>query len=184
MPGVTLIEVVVVVTIIALLAVVAMVNVTSALPKARDASRKADLQKISKALEQYYDDRGGYPIQLSTTGAVSASTPVSACGTNTILQTYLKNVPCQPSSNTPYVYDPTGTAYTGSRGDSVFGAYRLLTKLENSSDPIIKETCPRTTGADHCGGSYLVTVGGSPTAINGTTNILNYGLAGGTRVLE
>jgi len=57
----TLIELLVVISIIGLLSTVAVVATTSARLSARNTKRKADMVQISKALELYYNDNGGYP---------------------------------------------------------------------------------------------------------------------------
>lgn len=176
--GITVIETLIVVTILAALAIAVITNVLISMPKARDAERKADLKEIAGALEQYYNDHGGYPLQLSASGVA-----VSACGTATALVPYLKDVPCD-SGTQPYVYDPATTTIVGSRGEDVVRSYRLLTKLEVSSDPIISDTCPQNSGTHHCGGSYKVNTSDPTGVAIGPSNILNYGVASGTTVLE
>ncbi len=62
----TLVELLVVLAIIGLLSTVAVVALSSSRVNARNATRKTNLVQISKALELYYSDNGGYP---STSGA-------------------------------------------------------------------------------------------------------------------
>ena len=57
----TLIELLVVIAIIGMLTTVAVVATSSTRIKARNAQRAADLVQVSKALELYYSDHGGYP---------------------------------------------------------------------------------------------------------------------------
>lgn len=165
--GITMIELLVVVAILGLLIVALSRNFQSSLQRAADAQRKTDIKKISQALEQYYNDRAGYPASL----AVGSG---STCGTTTTLSAYMKDVPCDPNGGTtrPYLYIPQGTSYTGSRGDTVHRGYRLLTALQYKADPQIAEIgCP--TG---CGGLMA----------DGTTTVAtsyNFGLAANAQVL-
>jgi len=62
----TLIELLVVISIIGLLSTVAVVATKSSGVNARNTQRKANLVQVSKALELYYTQNGGYP---STSGA-------------------------------------------------------------------------------------------------------------------
>ena len=59
----TLVELLVVIAIIGILsaAVISVINPIEQQKKARDVVRKADLAKISTALEQYYADHNSYP---------------------------------------------------------------------------------------------------------------------------
>ena len=59
--GFTLIELLVVMSILTLLVSIVLVSVNGAKKKARDSKRKADMAQISKALEFYAGDNGGYP---------------------------------------------------------------------------------------------------------------------------
>lgn len=58
--GFTLIELLVVISIIGLLSTIAIVSLNGARAKARDVKRKADLQQILLALEDYHTDTGSY----------------------------------------------------------------------------------------------------------------------------
>jgi len=57
----TLIELLVVIAIIGLLSTIAVVSLGPAKVNARNTTRKANLAQISKALEAYNIDNGGYP---------------------------------------------------------------------------------------------------------------------------
>jgi len=71
--GFTLIELMVVVSIIGILMAAGILAFSNAQTSARDAKRKADVDAISKALEQYNQNNGGvYPP--STTIATTALT--------------------------------------------------------------------------------------------------------------
>ena len=85
--GFTLIELMVVVAIIAILMSGGILAFTNAQQNARDARRRADLDAISKAMEQYYQNNNGqYP---ASNGGITSYFP----------------------SNTPPV-DPQGSSYT------------------------------------------------------------------------
>lgn len=116
--GFTLIEILIVVAIIALLAVLAIFMLMNNLGKSRDGKRKADLDRIKIAFEEYYVDEGAYPPEDI----------LEDCGGET-LKPYLSTIPCDPRTKRPYcyIYDAD---YNGQN-------YRLLSSLEVNTDPII-----------------------------------------------
>jgi len=116
--GMTLIEILVVVAIIAVLIVALFMIFRNSINKARDAERKKDLKQIKLAMEDYYNDNDHYPD----------ADALKDCG-GTSLNPYLKEIPCDPVTGEPYLY----LLYPddGSMG------YRVLTKLENKSDPVV-----------------------------------------------
>jgi prepilin-type N-terminal cleavage/methylation domain-containing protein len=63
--GFTLIELVVVISILAILSGVLVPRVTNHLRASRDARRLADINAVREAIEQYYQDKGGYPAPNS-----------------------------------------------------------------------------------------------------------------------
>lgn len=116
--GLTLIEILVVVAILLLLLVALFRLLSSGTNRARDAQRKSDLNDIKLAFEDYYNDHQRYPSQDS----------LSDCNSDT-LQPYLKSVPCDPVTGEPYLY------FVSSGNNS----YRVLSILEDQSDPIIEK---------------------------------------------
>lgn len=64
--GWTLIELVVVMSIIAILAALAMTNHANAVRVAKEAALKEDLFRMRDAIDQYYADKGKYPMDLQT----------------------------------------------------------------------------------------------------------------------
>jgi type II secretion system protein G len=71
--GFTLIELLIVITIIGILAVALLPQVLGGPARARDAARKADLNAIVTALEQYaVDNDGQYPPNTAGVGCVDA----------------------------------------------------------------------------------------------------------------
>lgn len=104
--GFTLIELLVVMGLIAVVAA-GIVSVIGRGPgqSARDAHRKADLEKISSAMELYRNDNGRYP------GAGTWRTDLTGGG-------YLQSgVPTDPVTGADYTYTPSpaGCTTTGTR---------------------------------------------------------------------
>lgn len=118
--GFTLIELLIVIAIIAILVVLAIWAVTANLAKSRDARRKADLDRIKIAFEDYYGDSNEYP----------PDTALVECGSDA-LKPYLSSIPCDPRTKQPYcyIYD----------SDNLGQNYRILSNLENHNDPVISE---------------------------------------------
>lgn len=118
--GFTLIELLIVIAIIAILVIIAIWAITINLAKARDGKRKADLDRLKIAFEDYYGDNQVYP----------PDTVITNCGSNS-LAPYLNSIPCDPRTKRPYcyVYDADNNAQN----------YRIYSSLEYENDPIISE---------------------------------------------
>lgn len=116
--GFTLIELLIVAAIIALLTTMAIFMLMNNLGKSRDGKRKADLDRLKIAFEEYYVDENAYPPEDI----------LADCGGEN-LKPYLSTIPCDPKTKQPYcyIYDAD---FSGQN-------YRLLSSLETSSDPII-----------------------------------------------
>lgn len=112
--GFTLIESLIVLAILLILifAAIAIFKPQGQLQKARDARRKADLSLLKNKLDDYYNDKGRYPANLSLCG--QSFTP------------YLNQVPC----------DPKGGDYTYLANDSGQW-YKIYAKLEYEKDAVI-----------------------------------------------
>ncbi len=137
--GFTLIELMVVIVILGILVSIGTFAFQSSQQKSRDSRRKADLDQVTRALEMYENDNGGYPVG-GTTGVDSGKiigcgdTPKIACSwgsifSNTTKATYMIKLPKDPKS------DVTGYYY-----ESVGKGYRLYARLENSNDTSIPTT--------------------------------------------
>lgn len=113
--GFTLVEVLLVVAIVALLAVLTLSYLTSQIYKGYDGRRKADVNRITKALEEIYTDQDCYPAFLP------------ACTPGDELKPYISKIPCDPQTNEDYVYyaDPTLSCPTW---------YWIFSKLEHPDD--------------------------------------------------
>lgn len=114
--GLTLIEIMIVVALLLLimLAIFKVFNID--INRGKDAQRKTDLRDIKLAFEDYYNDKNAYP----------ADGALNDCG-GTSLRPYLKYIPCDPTTGEPYLYLP------------IFNGYRVLSILEDPSDPIVEE---------------------------------------------
>lgn len=120
--GFTLVEIIVIMAIIAILAILVIRALTIQTNKANDAKRKADLQKISIAFENYYSDEDCYPPE----------TILSTCGGDG-LKPYLDTIPCDPVYHTPYCYLPIEP-----NTSACYQKYRLLGTLKYLQDLVIK----------------------------------------------
>lgn len=126
--GLTLMETMIVVVIISILMLLALFGVRGQIAKAHDARRKGDLDRISKAFEEYYNDHDCYP----DVGILED------CG-GTGLAPYLERIPCDPATKKPYVYVPM-------EGNAC-GGYASCARLHNLADPdIIERGCNPVTG--------------------------------------
>jgi general secretion pathway protein G len=116
--GFTLIELLVAVAILGVLTTVGLGSFQSSQMKSRDAQRKSDLSQIQKALEMYYNDKGGYPLSIPEAGSEWKDASVSGGAL------YMKSVPGDPRGGS-YCYESDGTYY------------KIYAKLENKKDPKI-----------------------------------------------
>lgn len=121
--GFSLIEVLIVVAIFLVLLLLMSQQLGTQMAKGRDARRKADLDKIKKAFEDYASDRSQYPPY----------TVLENCGSSvgTALEGYLNQIPCDPYDGSPYLYVP----YPDFSDTS--GGFRVYAKLELETDPNI-----------------------------------------------
>ncbi|HEX9817274.1 MAG TPA: prepilin-type N-terminal cleavage/methylation domain-containing protein [Patescibacteria group bacterium] len=126
--GFSLIEILVITAVIAVLGAVLLAGYSRQLSRSRDAQRKDDLSQLRVVFEDYYNDNACYPdLTIFETCGSSALTP------------YLKEIPCDPQDQEPYVYFSLG-------GNECRG-YRVLVQLENTNDPNIESMgCDATNG--------------------------------------
>ncbi|MDQ3093639.1 MAG: prepilin-type N-terminal cleavage/methylation domain-containing protein [bacterium] len=64
--GFTIIELLIVIAIIAILALLVLNNFQGAQAKARDTQRRTDLNNVHGKLEEFYNEKGGYPNETLT----------------------------------------------------------------------------------------------------------------------
>lgn len=141
--GFTLIELLVVISIIGVLSSFLMVNYIGVRERGRDAERKADLRQIQTAFELYRsaDPNGDYP-----------PSPLPACGSSLMdsgrIVTYMKSIPCDPSTNSLYTY-----TY-----DAPSKSYTLIACLENGDDQQSDVGQGKINADPPCTGSYSYTL--------------------------
>jgi prepilin-type N-terminal cleavage/methylation domain-containing protein len=146
--GFTLIELLIVIAILSILSAIGVGNFISARTKAKDLSRKSDLQTIAKSLEAYVNDHhtyplsdGNYRIKCKTDGSICDwGQEFSDGATSGITQTiYATKLPTDPSGYDYHYYSQNGTQY------------ELYAKLENDNDPSITTFNPVV----YCGDTNL-----------------------------
>lgn len=140
--GFTLVELLVVISIIAILSAVGMVIYSGTRIKARDAVRKADLNSISTALEQYKMINGSYPHSANINNGDIWSANTSWTVTNFGLGSFIQNMPKDPlntdigdcsSGDSCHLYRYCSYDYAG--GGIVGGTYYMLgVNLEEGPD--------------------------------------------------
>lgn len=97
--GFTLIELLIVVSIIALLALLVISVLVGQIRKGNDAKRKADLDRIKIAVEEYEKDHNCYPPP----NLMLCDQPLNDPGSG--LKPYLNKIPCDPITKASYYYD-------------------------------------------------------------------------------
>ncbi len=142
-PGFTLVELLVVIAILAILSTLGITNFQSTRIKARDLSRKSDLQTIAKSLEAYVNDHRTYPLSDASGKIICQPATSTICDWGAIFSdgttTYAVTLPQEPSSTLAYRYVSTGSSYT------------LYAHLENPQDPALTTFSPVV----YCGGTNL-----------------------------
>ena len=115
----SLIEILVVIAILGVLAISSYIGISLQFKKVRDVRRKADLNILRTALEEYYDSRNCY---LETLPPCHNSLRLEK-------EQLLSSIPCDPKTHFDYAYVSSGYQCSGH--------YKLYTKLELIDDPII-----------------------------------------------
>jgi len=72
-------------------------NPKAQIAKANDQKRKSNLKTISIALEDYANDNSCYPAVIYNSNGT--------CTPDNGFKAYLPNIPCDPLTKTPYVYE-------------------------------------------------------------------------------
>ena len=118
--GFTLIELLVTISIIAVLSTIGLTIFSGVQSKARDSTRKQDLNKLATALEIYFQNNSQFiTSQNQTCNSTDTNTFYTA------ITPYISGVvPKDPKTGTQYCY------FSENNGQS----FRLFAKLENCSD--------------------------------------------------
>lgn len=119
--GFTLIELLITVAVLAVLMIMLLIAWRGQINRARDAQRKADLEKIKIAFENYYNDKECFPDQ-----------DILQVCRGDALDPYLDKIPCDPVFDLPYCYIHDETNPCGQ-------SYKILAPLKDSNDPIIEK---------------------------------------------
>lgn len=128
--GFTLFELLLVVAIMSIFAGILMVgNMTAQVKKGRDSKRRQELYALRRTLEDYYNDKGAYPISLA-----SSRDGLDCFNNPNGLKPYIERTPCDPGY-------PTNT-YFYINDDSIGQTYRIYANFEYHSDPeFLKNPC-------------------------------------------
>lgn len=148
----------VVIVIIGILAVALLPRVIGAPSKARDVTRKTDLNNIIDALELYSTDVGYYPGTLSNSvNCLGGSDAVAAA-----IDDYLQEVPTDPSGLTSFTTCTTGGYYAyrplpAQNGGTTATNYILVANLEGPATAVADDvycTASSTTYLALSGNNY------------------------------
>lgn len=153
-----MIELLIVVAILGILLFLLIFTTFRQVSKGRDGKRKADLEKIKVAFEDYYNDNNCYPLPEDWVEYECDSAD---------FKPYLNTIPCDPLTKELYLYIPSE--------DWVCNGYRMLAKLENADDPSVTGVgCDPTGGCGYAeDGAYNYGVA------QGTTVYVGEGGGGG-----
>jgi len=119
--GFTLVELMIVAAIIAILATIAILAFQSQILKGNDARRRADINRIKIAVEEYEKDHSCYP-------------PSVVCGVilTQPIYPYLNNVPCDPVTKKSYAYEPSCSV-----ASCCPSWYRIYANMDYKRDPTL-----------------------------------------------
>lgn len=116
--GFTLMELLIVMAILMILVVIliGIINPISLVGKANDSRRKKDLDAIRKSFEEYFNDKGAYPIDIGNWN-------IKTNCKSSVFNSYLNPWPCDPNGNPYYIWVSNDGKY-----------FKVLTNLENKTD--------------------------------------------------
>lgn len=156
--GFTLTEMMIVVAILGILALISIMSYMQQQFKGNDSKRKADLDRIKIAVEEYEKDNNCYPPPLLMATCGSAA--------DIAIHPYLNDVPCDPTTGKAYRYEAEASVcpdwfriYTllqylkdlsiipniGPDGDQI---YNYVTSSDNAPGVVSSgETTPLPTGS-------------------------------------
>ncbi len=129
--GFSLAEILLVVTIIAVLSVVVLLAFKKQTTRGYDSKRKTDLATLKVLFEDYYNDHACYPTkeQWDLYDCITKAN-------GDFLKPYLggKDIPCDPQTNTRYLY-----MTINDKNNQPCGGYRAFSQLGDTGDGSIKD---------------------------------------------
>lgn len=142
--GFTLVELLIVITIIAILSAIGLASYTSFTKNTRDTKRRADLNFIQTALEQYFADSHFYPVAGSGNcpsdddGLLRFDCPLTSPDGS---KSYLSSVPKDMiPSNAVYSYVPSPVGCNNT--SRICNSYCLFAQMENTGNAKADSKCP------------------------------------------
>lgn len=133
--GFSLLEILIVVTLLVIIAIALLVtlNPMTQINKGQDSKRKQELTQLSKALEDWYNDKNCYPSPSQICYNATGSTTCNICGnqsTSPSFSPYLSRLPCDPRQPLKkYLYQVDS--------NNCPSWYRIYTMLSNQSDSVV-----------------------------------------------
>jgi len=142
--GFTIVELMTTILIVGILSTIGLVGYNSAMQRSRDNQRKADLNSLKNALEQYYVDNRQYPyvdggdinntiptadFQLGSWDNVNSNSCTRDITTSkTLVPKYISKIPEDPKFKAPTDFPPSVTCTIS----SINGLYLYLSKPYDS----------------------------------------------------
>ncbi|MGB4966135.1 MAG: prepilin-type N-terminal cleavage/methylation domain-containing protein [Microgenomates group bacterium] len=130
--GFSFVELLIVISIMTILATIGIASYTNVQQGGRDGRRKADMQLIRGALENYRENNNAYPTPVVASNGLPFGTGALTDAAGNV---YLQTVPQDPLSARKYYYTLNGADYI------------LASRMEGTSAC----TVAPTPGADTCG---------------------------------
>ncbi len=160
--GFTFIELLVVIGIISILVVMEVFTYTNSQRSARDGKRKADLENIRAALEQYRSANNSYPPISSITFNPSCTANGPLQDANTPPNTYINPLPSDPYCQLyTYYYSASSASSSSCDGtNTVCTNYTLGARLESVPAPTcvasgtVCQYSPVSNVCNYCLGPY------------------------------
>jgi type II secretory pathway pseudopilin PulG len=144
--GFTLVEVVVVLGLLFILATITIVAIGDSRRSTFNTARKADIQAIQLALEEYRGACGGqYPDALS----LSAS---NGCPDGTTFQYFLDPIPVDPENASSYGYVGLRTAASSGGTNGVCYDYHIWAVLTDPIGDLLDEDHDADASTNTCNG--------------------------------
>lgn len=144
--GFTLIEVLLVVVLLSILYVVGISSYSHIHEKSLDQRRKADIEEIRSALEQYRSVNSAYPVASGTTGL-----PFGTSGLTDATHTYMEIIPQDPQ------YPVRQYNYTVVDDDYLLSTQLINPETTQCQVPPGGDSCGQASsgfGCNYCFGSY------------------------------